>query len=141
MATKLYPCPFNVGDRRSFANKHGTCTLEVVSAASPVSDKYSHNAPAECLIDFDTIEQIGLITDQVRLQPVGDWVGICTNKAKPEGAFVLHDTTKTCGWVKVVELKYTNPVPAKDQIDADMRGARGRENMQAACRAAGVPML
>lgn len=123
---KLYPCPFNVGDRRTFKNKHGEVTLEVVSPAAPVSTFYRKDAPEECLIDFDTAEQIELITDGVRLAAVFDWVGMIETGKDSKGAYVLHDTTKTCGWVKVVSLNYTNPVPAKDQIAQDMDNGRNR---------------
>ena len=116
---KLYPSPFSIGDRFEFSNKHGNVTLEAVAASQPVKAFRREDAPPECLLTWDEIEQIALITDQVRLQPLlgPDMV----NKAN---AFIRHDTTSSAGWVKVVTLNYTGKKSAQDQIEADMNGGR-----------------
>lgn len=118
---KLYPSPFTIGDQFTFSNKHGSVTLEAVAESQPVKAFRRSDAPPECLLTWDEIEQIALITDQVRLQPL---VGPdLVNKAQ---AFIRHDTTSSAGWVKVVELNYTGKLSAQDQIEADMRGGRNR---------------
>lgn len=113
---RLYPSPFKVGDRFVYNNQHGSCELEAVTASMPVNTIWVKNAPAECIITMDICEQIGLITDQVRLQ--------AAIESLDRVAFIRHDTTRTAGFVKVVALHYTNPKPAKDVIAADMAAGR-----------------
>ncbi len=118
---KRYPSPFIIGDRFHFTNKHGTVTLEAVTESQPVNTIYLKDAPTSCRISWDELEQIALITDQVRLQPV------CGDNLKARcSAFIRHDTTSTAGWVKVVELKYNTDRLARDVIASDLASGRNR---------------
>lgn len=117
----IYPSPFSVGDRFDFSNRHGSVILEAVTLPQPVSEIYFKDAPDECRMTWDEMEQIVLITDQVRLQPVAKM-----QLGPQNAAFVRHATCSTAGWVKIVELKYLSKIPAKDQIQADLDGGRNR---------------
>ncbi len=118
---KNYPSPFAPGDRFTFSNKHGSCVLEAVTAPQPVRGVRLVDVPPTCLITWDKMEQIALITDQVMLQPV------CGRDLKTKCcAFIRHATTDTAGWVRVVSLKYLTPTPARKQIAADMDAGRNR---------------
>ena len=118
---KLYPAPFAPGDRFTFSNRHGSCTLEAVSPPQPVRGLRIKDAPPACRMTWDRMEQIALITDQVRLQPV------IAHTLKGKGsAFVRHASPSEAGWVRVVSLKYCTPTPARDQIAADMNAGRNR---------------
>ncbi len=117
---KRYPSPFSAGDKFTFENKHGNVTLEAVTAPRPIAGRYIKDAPPECLISWDTMEQIALITDQVRLQPfIGD-------SLEAPCAFVRHSSPSEVGWVKVITLEYTTKAPAHEQIEEDMNAGRNR---------------
>ena len=116
---RLYPSPFQPGDRFAFANKHGSVTLEAIEAPRPVREIYLKDLPDEYRITWDDIEKIALITDQVRLQvvPGRDLKTKCCG-------VIRHDTTHTAAWCKVVELNYVTETPAREQIRHDLDHGR-----------------
>lgn len=119
-APRLYPSPFVKGDRFTFENKHGRCVLEAVEDPRPVRSILLAQCPLEDRMTWDELEQIALITDQVRLQPLlGGF-----SRADGKCAFVRHATTSTAAFVKVVELSYVNKTPAHEQIARDLAGGR-----------------
>lgn len=127
----LYPSPFKAGDRFTFENQHGRCVLEALTDPQPIRglDVVTH-LPKEHWITFDQIEQIALITDQVRLQPFVPWMdlkklGLDFN-TDPIGGYLRHATGSTCACCKVIELAYTNKTSAKDQIADDLFHGRNR---------------
>jgi len=117
----LYPFKFAVGDQFTFENRHGSVTLEVVSDLMKVGSLRFADCPKDCHVTFDQMEEIALITDQVRLQSVSNWRSV-----NGPCAWILHATTGEAAWVKLVKLDYTTKAPAKDQIETDLRGGRNR---------------
>lgn len=113
-----YPSPFVAGDVFTLSNRHGSCELVAASDPRPVRGMRLEDAPAECIVSMVEVEQVALITDQVRLQPV---IGSTTRCA-----LIRHDTTSTAAFVRVRALNYTTEQPAQDQIEADMRAGRNR---------------
>lgn len=115
---KLYPSPFSAGERFHFENKHGQVILEAVTQPQAISSIRLINAPKECLMSWDEMGQIALITDQERLQPV------CGFPLRKRVAFIRHETASSAGWVKVVQLNYICNISAKEQIERDLQAGR-----------------
>lgn len=116
---KLYPSLFKAGDRFSFKNRHGEVVLEAIENPRPVNQIRRSQIPKELGISFDEVEQIALITDQVRLQPLID-----LNKNNKTNGFIRHSSACEAAICKVVSLSYSNPIPAKYQIQEDMNAGR-----------------
>ena len=121
-STRLYPSPFQSGDRFAFKNKHGGLVLEAIEAPRPVREIYLKDLPAEHQVTWDDIEKIALITDQVRIQLIlgRDLKSACCG-------VVRHDTTHSAAFCRVVELDYVTATPARDQIQHDLDHGRNRD--------------
>ena len=114
---KQYPSPFKIGDQFTFENKFGK--VEAIEEPRPVSSIFVKQVPIEHRLTWNEVEQIALISDQIRLQPL---LGLVEKSC----GVIRHATTSTAGICKAVSLTYTGEMSAKHQINQDMIHGRNR---------------
>lgn len=119
---RLYPSPFQTGDRFTYENKHGRVTLEALGEPRSVREIFLKDLPEVHQLTWDDLEKIALITDQERLQLIPG-----RNLRSPCCGVVRHATGSTAAFCRVVELQYTNPTPAKEQIQYDLAAGRNSQ--------------
>lgn len=119
---KQYPSPFKIGDQFTFENKFGKVVLEAIEEPRPVSSIFVKQVPIEHRLTWNEVEQIALISDQIRLQPLL----LSNDLVEKSCGFIRHATTSTAGICKVVSLTYTGEMSAKHQINDDMNRGRNR---------------
>ena len=117
----VHRTPIRVHYSIGFENKFGKVVLEAIEEPRPVSSIFVKQVPIEHRLTWNEVEQIALISDQIRLQPL-----LSNDLGKKSCGVIRHATTSTAGICKVVSLTYTGEMSAKHQINQDMIRGRNR---------------
>jgi hypothetical protein len=97
---------------KSYQNKYGSVTFELVSDCMPVSKINSKIVPDGCFFDTNTSEEIVLITANRNFQ-------LCPTKGLSGWLWyaIIHETSSTGYIAKIKDLNFISDVNPQNEIE------------------------